>query len=171
MEKCLTFYIEENRLIRGRFQFFFCNYFISEKYNRVQSFKLHFLQNTSLVQIYSSASDCESVGNIPGNHILKKTFQLFRRILYYGSSITIAPSPQCWIQSREQVNICWSHVRGCSKVVTLFFVNKSVTKTDRCAGALSWGRNQLLVLHFSGHFLLTASPRQRRMPCTFLYSQ
>jgi hypothetical protein len=44
----------------------------------------------------------------------------------------------------------------------LFFVKKSLTKTDRCAGALSWKRNQLLVLHFSGNFFLTVSLRRRR---------
>ena len=36
---------------------------------------------------------------------------------------------------------------GCSNAVTLLFGKKSLTKTDRCAGALS-RRNQLLVLHF-----------------------
>jgi hypothetical protein len=38
-------------------------------------------------------------------------------------------------------------------LVTLFFANKSLTKTDRCAGALSLKRDQLLLLSFSGHFL------------------
>jgi len=45
---------------------------------------------------------------------------------------------------------------GCSSDVTLFFANKSFTKTDRCAGAL-------LVLQFSARFLLTASLRRRRI--------
>lgn len=35
----------------------------------------------------------------------------------------------------------------CSSAVTLLFDRKSVTKTDRCAGALSWRTNQRLVLH------------------------
>ena len=48
----------------------------------------------------------------------------------------------------------------CSSVVTLFFSKKTLTKTDRCAGALPWRRNQLLFLHFSGHFLLTSSTRR-----------
>jgi len=52
---------------------------------------------------------------------------------------------------------------GCSSVVTLFCVKKYLTKTDQWAGALKWRRNQLLVLHFWGHFLLTTSLRQRRM--------
>jgi len=61
----------------------------------------------------------------------------------------------------------WSQVRGvsgCSGVVTLFFAEKCLTTTDRCPGALSCRRNQLLVLHFSGRFVLTASLSRRRMP-------
>jgi hypothetical protein len=44
----------------------------------------------------------------------------------------------------------------------LFFAKKFLTNTDRCAGALSRWRNQLLVFHFSGRFLLTSSIRRRR---------
>jgi hypothetical protein len=47
------------------------NYFISEKYNTAQIFKLHFLENNPLVQLYNSASDCKGVGIIPGNHCAK----------------------------------------------------------------------------------------------------
>ena len=49
---------------------------------------------------------------------------------------------------------------GYFSVATLFFAKNSMTRTDRCAGALSWRRNQLFVLHFSGSFLLTTSPRR-----------
>ena len=45
-----------------------------------------------------------------------------------------------------------------SSVVALFFAMKPLTKTDRCAGALLWRRNQLLILHFSWRFLLTSTP-------------
>ena len=55
---------------------------------------------------------------------------------------------------------------GDAPVLSHFFVKKSLTKTDWCAGALSWRRNQLLVLHFSGCFLLTTSVMWQRM---FLY--
>ena len=51
---------------------------------------------------------------------------------------------------------------GCSSDVTLFFAKKSLTKTDRCAEALSCKRNKLLVLHFSGRFFLTEYLRRRR---------
>jgi len=30
-----------------------------------------FFQNSTLVPIYTSASDCKGVGNIPGNHFMK----------------------------------------------------------------------------------------------------
>ena len=43
-------------------------------------FKLQFLQKSSLVQLYSSVSDCKGVGNIPGTNLVKP-FQLLRRIL------------------------------------------------------------------------------------------
>ena len=49
----------------------------------------------------------------------------------------------------------------CSSFVTLFFAKKSLTKTDRCAGALSWRRNQTLVLCFPRLFFLTAFLRRR----------
>jgi len=68
-----------------------------------------------------------------------KPFQLLRRILNYVSSITIAPCLQCWFESREQVKIRCRQARrvwGSFSVVTLFFAQKSFTKTDRCAGAL-----------------------------------
>ena len=44
-------------------------------------------------------------------------------------------------------------------VFTVFVAEKFLTKTDQCAGALLCRRYQLLVLHFSGHFLLTASSK------------
>jgi hypothetical protein len=47
------------------------NHFISEKYKRVKSFKLYFLQNSPLVQLYTPASDCKGVGNIPGSHLVR----------------------------------------------------------------------------------------------------
>ena len=37
------------------------NHFISYKYKTVQSFKLHSLQNSTLLPIYTSASDCKCV--------------------------------------------------------------------------------------------------------------
>jgi hypothetical protein len=48
--------------------------------------------------------------------------------------------------------------RECSSVVTFF-----LTKTDRCAEALSWRRKRQLVLHFSRRFLLIALLGRRRM--------
>ena len=60
---------------------------------------------------------------------------------------------------------------GCSSVVTLLFAKKSLTKTNRCAGALSWRRNQLFVLHFSGRLLLTASLiRQRKSMYSYFFT-
>jgi hypothetical protein len=47
------------------------DHFISEKYQTVQSFKLHFLQNSPLPQLHISASDCKDVRNIPGSYFVK----------------------------------------------------------------------------------------------------
>jgi len=47
------------------------NHFISEKYKTVQSFKLHILQNSPLLQLYISARNCHGVGHIPGIHFVK----------------------------------------------------------------------------------------------------
>jgi len=47
------------------------NHFISEKYKTVQYFKLHVLQNSLLVKLYTAASDSIAVGNNPGSHFVK----------------------------------------------------------------------------------------------------
>jgi hypothetical protein len=47
------------------------HHFSSEKYRAVLSYKLHFLQNSSFVQLYTSFSDCKGPGNIPENHFVK----------------------------------------------------------------------------------------------------
>jgi len=47
------------------------NHFHSKKYKTVQSLKLHFLQNSPLMQLYASINDCKVDGNIPGGHFVK----------------------------------------------------------------------------------------------------
>jgi len=47
------------------------NHFISESYKTVQSFKLRCLQNSPLMQQYTSASDRKGAGNIPVSHFVK----------------------------------------------------------------------------------------------------
>jgi len=88
-------------------------------------------------------------------------------VAFLISRITKTLSLQCWYLSREQVKISWSpsqgSIWGCIRVVTLLLVRKFLTKTDRCAGALSWRRNRLSILHFLWRFLLATSLRRRRM--------
>jgi len=132
---CKGMYTDRNYVVASK-----CsrNHFISEKYKTVKSFKLHLLQNRLLAQIYTFASDCSGVGNIPGSHCVKH-FQLFRRILNDVSNTIKAPSLQRRFQWREQVKSPGARsgeYGGRSSVVTLFFDKKSLTKTDRCAGAL-----------------------------------
>jgi hypothetical protein len=47
------------------------NYFISDKYERAPLFKLYFLQNSPLLQLRTSASDCKGAENIPGSRFVK----------------------------------------------------------------------------------------------------
>ena len=46
-------------------------YGISEKYKPVHSLNVNFLQNSPIVQIYTSANDCKGGGIIPGSHFVK----------------------------------------------------------------------------------------------------
>jgi len=46
------------------------NHFISEIYKTVQLYKVHFLKNSPLKQLYTSDSNCKSVGNIPVSHFV-----------------------------------------------------------------------------------------------------
>jgi len=118
------------------------------------------------VQLYTSASDCKSGGNIPGSHFAKASF---------SSSFTFL-TMSVGSQKRRNFRADFSQGNryksagakseeygGCSSVVTLFFVKKSLTKTDHYARELPRRRNQLLVPHVSERFLLTASLRQRGM--------
>jgi len=134
------------------------NHVICEKYKRVQTFKLRFLQSIPLCN-YTLLPVTVKVLETFLESILWKPFQLFRRILSGVSSTTKLPSLRCWFQSREQVKISWSQIRRVWGVFQC--CNFTCWETDRCAGALSWRRNQLLVLDFSGSFLETTSPRRR----------
>jgi len=49
-------------------------HFISEKYKRVQSSKLHFLRNSPLVHLYTF--DFKDFGNVHRNHFMKTSSAL-----------------------------------------------------------------------------------------------
>ena len=114
-----------------------------------------------------SPSDSEHLGDKAStfDQFLWNLFCQSERRLYIDGVFKSLKAFQCRFHSREQAKIGWSQVRrvrgNAPGVVTLFFSKKTLTKTDRCAGALSWRRNRLLFLHFSGHFLLTSSIRRR----------
>jgi len=95
--------------------------------------------------------------------ILWAPFQLNRRILNYVICTKQrrpfnADFPLG--KGKNQLGLGWEH-GICSSVVTLFFAKKSLTKTDRCAGALSWRGDQLFIFHFSGRFLQIVSIKWR----------
>jgi hypothetical protein len=135
------------------------NHFISDKYKTVHLIMLHFHQSSPFMQICTFSSDYTVVGSISGSHF-SKPFQLFHRIHNFVSSVTKAPSLQCWFQSREQVKISWRQLR-CSSVDTFLFAEKSLTTIYRCAGEFSWRRNQFFVLHLSWCFILSI-PKTRK---------
>jgi hypothetical protein len=148
------------REIRGGFEISW-NHFISEKYNHLGCSSLERVPLCNDTRLPATANVLETFLEA----ILWKPCLLFGRILMSVAS-----------QKRRLFNADfsqgsrwkWAWTRsgeygGCSSAVTLFFAKKCLTKTDRCAGALSCRRNQLLVLHFSGRFVLTASLSRRRM--------
>ena len=137
------------------------NHFISEKYKAVQSFKLHFL-----VQLYTSAINCEGVGNIPKSHFVK------------AFSALLSHSEWCQQHHKSPVPSMLISVKGTGKnqqqpgqksmadapvLSHCSWLWNPWPKTNQYARALSWRRNQLLVLHFSWNFLLTVSLRWQRM--------
>ena len=115
------------------------NHFISEKNKTVQSFKLLFLQLCPHVQQYTSAGNCNYVGDIPGSHFIESLF---------SSSVALSIMSVA-SQKRHPFNADFSRGNrykagprseeygGCSSFVTLFFAKKYLNKTNQCAGALS----------------------------------
>jgi len=77
---------------------------------KMPSFRLHFPQNSPLLQFYTFADDCKVFDLISGSQFLK-AFSAFCRILNYVSSVTDASSHQCWFQSGEKVKVSYSQVR------------------------------------------------------------
>jgi len=148
------------------------NHFISEKNKTVQSFKLLFLQICPHVQQYTSACNCKCVGDILGSHFIESLFSFSVAL----SNMSVAS------QKHHPFNADFSQGNkykagprsgeygGCTSVVTLFFAKKCLTKTNQGAGALSPVRIRLLVIYFSGCFLLTASLRDKGCRQTFPHS-
>ena len=106
---------------------------------RSNIFKRYLHQTSPLVQLYTSA---RVVGNIPESHVVKD-FSAPLSHAQWCQYHQKGAAPSMLIYSREKVKSAavWSREHGgCSSDVTLFFAKKSSTKTDRCAGALSWRR-------------------------------
>jgi len=127
----------------------------------VQTFKLYLFQNSPICNC-ALLPPTVTVLEIFLEAILWAPFQLFRRINYV-----------ICIRKRRYFNADFSLGKGenqlelgcehgiCSSVVTLLFAKKSLTKTDRCAGTLSWRGNQLFIFNFSGLFLQNVSIKWR----------
>ena len=73
---------------------------------------------------------------------------------------------QSWFRDRKQVKISWSRWGEYGDAPLLSQCSLLRNPLPKPTGVLEhyrWRRNQLLALHFSGCFLLTASLRRRRM--------
>ena len=104
--------------------------------------------------------------------ILWKPFKLFRRILNDVSSRPFnADFSRGGGNGQESAGDRSGGYGRCSSVVTLFFNKKSLTKTDRCAGTLSWRRNQLFFSIFWGFSSWPDPFGAEGFYCTFLYLQ
>ena len=93
---------------------------------------LHFLQYSPLVQLHTSASDCKHVGNIPGNHFVPSQLLMMsamKKHRLFSADFSLG-------NRQKSAGARSAEYRGCSSVVILLFDKKSLTKTDRCAGAL-----------------------------------
>ena len=76
--------------------------------------------------------------------IFRKPFRLFCHILNCVSCNRKVPSLPWWFQSSKQVKIRWCQVRRVWGILQCHHnAKKFLTKTDWCAGALSWRTNQL----------------------------
>ena len=115
------------------------NNFISEKYKRVQS----------LSYIYSKIVSLCNCTHLPMTAVLLETFP--EAIFDSFSSCSQFLMMSVTSQKRHLFKVYFSRRNGrksagarsrgnwgCSRVVTLFFANQSLTKTDRCGGALLW---------------------------------
>jgi hypothetical protein len=139
--------------------------FLSEKYRTVRPLQQLFHQNSPLVQLYASASNCKSVGNIPGSHFLKP-FQLFRCILNDVSSITKPSSLQYWFQSWEQVKSSCRQVRrvwGMFQCCFIVLCWESLDQNRPVCWSIDTKEKSNVSSPFSMRFLLTASLRRRRI--------
>ena len=116
---------------------------------KIQSFKLHYYK---ILPFYNHTllPATVKVSELFLEAILWEPFQLFRRILNDVSTITKAPSLQCWFQSTKQVTVSRSQVRR-------------VWGMLQCCHIVPWPKPTGVLEHFSVLFLLTAFLRLRKM--------
>jgi hypothetical protein len=149
-------FISEHTLLSGSFNIFPASLYIWEIQNN--PIKIAPLCNYTLFLV--TVKVLETFLEV----ILWKPFKLFRRIL---NDVSSRPFNADFRRDRGNgQNSAGDRSGGYgwrSSLVTLFFNEKSLTKSDRCVGTLSWRRNQLFFLHFSELFFLTGSLWRRRI--------
>jgi hypothetical protein len=132
------------------------NPYISGTYERIHSCKLHLLQNILLKPLHTSANDGKDVGNISGSHLVNvfSVRPLHSQWRLYHNKSTV---PGIIISGQEKCKNLLEPVQGSMGEAKKSLNNRQVSWSI----VVKW--KKLLVLHFSGRFLLTASLRQRRI--------
>jgi hypothetical protein len=114
------------------------DHIISEKYKTVPSFKLYFLLKVPLCNYTILTATIQVLETIL-EAILGKPFQLFRRIVNDVGNITKAPPFSAGFSQGNRYTLAAARSGKYGRyfsVVNLFFAKKSLTKTNRCVGAL-----------------------------------
>jgi len=106
------------------------------------------------MQLYTSASNCKGVGNVPGSHSVKAV-----AFLMSVASQSAVPSMLISVEKtgKNQLQPGQASMGYAPVLSHHSLLRNPLTKTDQYAGELLGRRNQLLVLLFSGHFILTAA--------------
>jgi len=82
---------------------------------------MNFLQNSYLVKLYTSASDCKDVGNISWKPICESLFSSFVAFFMIVSQKNLQFNADfSWVKNRLELG---QEYGGCSSVFTLFFAN------------------------------------------------
>jgi hypothetical protein len=77
------------------------------------------------VQLYNSGSDCKSIGNIPGRHIVKAVVALSLQQQQQHQTSAIPPMLTS-VQKQKEIR----SQRGFFGFVSLFFIKKFLTKIN-----------------------------------------
>ena len=152
-------------LIGGSSKMFLESFHFREMQNST-SFKFHFLRNSPIVQIHTSASDCKCVGNAPGSHFVKAFSALpSHSELCQQHHKSAAPLMLISVEETGK-NQQQPAQQNMEDAIVLLHCSLLRNPWPKLTGALEhcceW-ETKCWSSIFSGRFLLPASIRRRRM--------